>query len=80
MGRNCHPLLSGRRSKAEKHNHGLSSAELLSLASLCEVFLPTLSSVSSEGKEDRPSQALESFYKASGAQAPVPDKVIKYST
>ncbi|KAH9681915.1 hypothetical protein WN943_029147 [Citrus x changshan-huyou] len=75
MGRNCHPLLSGRRSKAEKHNHGLSSAELLSLASLCEVFLPTLPSVSSEGKEDRPSQALESFYKASGAQAPVPDKV-----
>lgn len=71
MGKECHPLLSGRR-KVGRYNHGLSSAEMQSLASVCDAVFPSLPSVSFEGKVDK---TIESFYKASAGQAPIPEEV-----
>lgn len=76
MGKQCHPLLSGRRKPTSNYSHGFSSAEMESLASVCDTILP---SIPFEEKQDPPAgsnKALEYFYKASASQAPIPDEVI----
>ncbi|KAJ9700744.1 hypothetical protein PVL29_006186 [Vitis rotundifolia] len=70
MRRECHPLLRGGRREG-KYTHGFSSAEMQSLASICEVLLPPLPLNSIEGQ---PSKAVQSFYQASGSQHPIPDE------
>ena len=72
MRRECDPLLRGGRREG-KYTHGFSSAEMQSLASICEVLLPPLPLNSIEGQ---PSKAVQSFYQASGSQHPIPDEVI----
>lgn len=62
----CHPLLRGGRSS--KFSHGFSSAQLQSLAAMCEALIPPVSL-------DTDDQALRSFYEASGSQPPIPDEV-----
>ncbi|KAL5542313.1 hypothetical protein UlMin_010023 [Ulmus minor] len=75
MRRECHPLLKGKR-RESKYNHGLSEAEMQSLASLCEVLMPPLPLMSSlQVKEEPPSKAVQSFFEASGAQTPFPEEV-----
>ncbi|KAL5542311.1 hypothetical protein UlMin_010021 [Ulmus minor] len=47
-----------------------------SLASICEAFLPPFPLNSNlEGKEKMLGKTVQSFYQASGAQAPIPDEV-----
>lgn len=79
-----HPLLSGRRGSGgddgnnKLYKHGLSSAEMKSLASVCEALLPPLplADPNCEGKEElSENKAAQSFYQASGAQTPIPDEV-----
>ncbi|XP_031259797.1 long-chain-alcohol oxidase FAO1-like [Pistacia vera] len=74
MGKECHPLLSGRRKARSNYSHGFSSAEMQTLATICDTILP---SIPLEEKQDHPAgnKALEYFYKASGSQAPIPDEV-----
>lgn len=62
----CHPLLRGGRSS--KFSHGFSSAQLQSLAAMCEALIPPVAL-------DTDDQALRSFYEASGSQPPIPDEV-----
>ncbi|KAL5781666.1 hypothetical protein ACOSP7_006695 [Xanthoceras sorbifolium] len=75
MVRECHHLLSGRRSREGKYNHGFSSTEILTLASICEVIVPPLPS-SSEGKRDyqQPRKAIDCFFKSCASQSPIPDE------
>lgn len=70
MRRECDPLLRGGRREG-KYTHGFSSAEMQSLASICEVLLPPLPLNSIEGQ---PSKGVQSFYQASGSQHPIPDE------
>ncbi|KAK6161260.1 hypothetical protein DH2020_004641 [Rehmannia glutinosa] len=78
MGTECHPLLRGGR-RETKYSHGYSTSELETLASICEVLLPPISLSSHhnypENDDDQSNKAIESFYKASGSQYPVPDEV-----
>ncbi|GMI73542.1 hypothetical protein like AT4G28570 [Hibiscus trionum] len=62
-----HPLLRGGRRKTP-YTHGFSSAQIQSLAAICGALIPPL---------PPPDQAssLHAFYKASGAEPPVPDEV-----
>ncbi|KAK4855547.1 hypothetical protein QYF36_008426 [Acer negundo] len=80
MGRSeCHPLLSGKRSRGGKYSHGFSSCEMQTITSLCEVILPPLpsSSVSMEGKQDyhKSTNPIDSFLDSSASQSPIPDQV-----
>ncbi|KAL3582589.1 hypothetical protein D5086_016921 [Populus alba] len=77
MRRECHPLLSGGRTRESKHNHGLSSAEMESLASLCETILPSLPPpvTTLDGKQNQPTKAVQALYRASGSQTPMPDEI-----
>uniref|UniRef100_A0A2N9FFV4 Uncharacterized protein n=1 Tax=Fagus sylvatica TaxID=28930 RepID=A0A2N9FFV4_FAGSY len=70
-----HPLLWGERRGGRKYIHGFTAAEMESLASICETLLPPLPLRSFEGKDDQSSKAMQSFYKASGSQTPIPDEV-----
>ncbi|KAF9677745.1 hypothetical protein SADUNF_Sadunf08G0139400 [Salix dunnii] len=77
MRRECHPLLSGGRTRESKYNHGLSAAEMDSLSSLCETILPPLPppATTVDGKQNQPSRAVEALYRASGSQTPLPDEI-----
>jgi long-chain-alcohol oxidase len=76
MRRECHPLLRGGRNRESKYNHGLSSAEMESLSSLCETILPSLSPIPKfDGKQNQPTKAVQAFYRASASQTPMPDEV-----
>ncbi|KAJ6421001.1 hypothetical protein OIU84_028390 [Salix udensis] len=76
MRRECHPLLSGVRNREIKYSHGLSSAEMESLSSLCETLLPSLSPIPDlDGKQNQPTKAVQAFYEASGSQTPLPDEM-----
>ncbi|CAN6677430.1 unnamed protein product [Malus baccata var. baccata] len=77
MRKECHPLLNGGRGYAGddgKYSHGFSSAEMQSLASICEALLPPLYETD---KVEQPTtnKTVQSFYKASAAQTPIPDEV-----
>ncbi|XP_009376994.2 long-chain-alcohol oxidase FAO1 [Pyrus x bretschneideri] len=76
MRKECHPLLNGGRGYAgddRKYSHGFSSAEMQSLASICEALLPPLYEI--KGEQPTINKAVQSFYKTSAAQTPIPDEV-----
>ncbi|XP_020237754.1 long-chain-alcohol oxidase FAO1 [Cajanus cajan] len=64
MRRECHPLLGG----GSKYEHSLSSAEMESIASICEALLPPLHFHTT-------AKSHQSFWKASGSQFPVPNQI-----
>ncbi|KAG7991757.1 hypothetical protein I3843_02G094200 [Carya illinoinensis] len=76
-----HPLLRGsgesEGDKISKYSHGFTSAEMHSLASVCEAILPPLPSDSLDAEDhyDRPTKAVNLFSKISGSQTPIPDQV-----
>ncbi|KAK6929746.1 Glucose-methanol-choline oxidoreductase, N-terminal [Dillenia turbinata] len=76
MGREGHPSLGGGR-RENKYSHGLSQSEMRSLVAMCEAFLPPLPTdqLFHQSPEGQPNQSLLQFYKASGAQYPIPDEV-----
>lgn len=78
MERECHPLLKGRKIKVErKYNHVFSKTEIVTLASICEVFIPCLPMKSSEGKEEQATiNAVQAFFKSSASQDHIPDEVL----
>ncbi|KZV33739.1 hypothetical protein F511_33481 [Dorcoceras hygrometricum] len=63
MGRQCHPLLRGGITET-KYSDGLPPSETEALNAICEVLLPP----------DQSNPDIQSFYKSSGAQYPVPHK------
>ncbi|KAK8631048.1 hypothetical protein V6N13_079813 [Hibiscus sabdariffa] len=65
-----HPLLRGGRRKTG-YTHGFSSAQIQSLSAICEALIPPLPL---DSPAHHPS-SLHAFYKASGAEPPVPDEV-----
>lgn len=69
----CHPLLRGGK-KAGSYSHGMSPAQIQSLAAMCETLIPSLP-LNSMSKEFCCNEAVCSFYKASGSQPPIPDEV-----
>ncbi|XP_022758474.1 long-chain-alcohol oxidase FAO2-like [Durio zibethinus] len=70
-----HPLLRGGR-RTSKYTHGFSSAQIQSLAAICETFVPSLPIDTINNKDSSADQAaLQAFYQASGAEPPVPDEV-----
>lgn len=69
------PWLNGEK-KEPKYSHGFCSAEIQTLASVAEVFFPSLPPDSGfQGKDTQPSKAVQSFLKASASQPPFPDEV-----
>ncbi|XP_058770767.1 long-chain-alcohol oxidase FAO1-like [Vicia villosa] len=69
-----HPLLSGGR-KREKYRNPFSSAEMESLASICEALLPPLSSDFLNKKGIQPTKKAMKFWEASGSDFSVPQEV-----
>ncbi|PPR94561.1 hypothetical protein GOBAR_AA26107 [Gossypium barbadense] len=65
----AHPLLRGGRRKTT-YTHGFSSAQIRSLAATCEALIPPLPLDSAHQ-----ASSLDAFYKASGAEPPLPDEV-----
>ncbi|XWS53785.1 hypothetical protein CRYUN_Cryun10bG0030200 [Craigia yunnanensis] len=75
-GKYQQPLLSGEKREGG-YNHGFSSAEIRTLASVSEVVFPSLSPNSNfEGKENQPSssKAVQAFLEASASESPIPDE------
>ncbi|OMO58799.1 hypothetical protein COLO4_34372 [Corchorus olitorius] len=71
-----HPLLRGGRRKSS-YSHGFSSAQMNSLSAICETIIPPLSlplPLDALNNKEK-SAALHAFYKASGADPPLPDEV-----
>ncbi|KAK3193487.1 hypothetical protein Dsin_024797, partial [Dipteronia sinensis] len=66
-----HPLLRGRRKSS--YSHGYTSAQIQSLAAICETLIPPLP-LETINKEFADDQAIISFYKASGSHPPIPDE------
>ncbi|CAA7390514.1 unnamed protein product [Spirodela intermedia] len=76
--RECHPLLKGGRRAGEGPSHGFSKAQVRALAAMCEALIPPLEAenLSIPGsREEPPSKSLQTFYRASGADPPLPDEV-----
>lgn len=80
MGKECHSLLKGGK-RERKYNHRLSSSEIETLASICDVFLPPIpkDSVTFTGNGDQTDELIQSFFQASGSQNYVPEEVRKKS-
>ncbi|KAK7336889.1 hypothetical protein VNO77_17440 [Canavalia gladiata] len=73
-GESCHPLLRGGRKIREKgYSHGLSKTQMHVMATMCDTLLPSLP-LESLKMENSEHQALSTFYKTSGSQAPFPDE------
>ncbi|XVE72894.1 hypothetical protein DITRI_Ditri11bG0074700 [Diplodiscus trichospermus] len=69
-----HPLLIGGRRKSG-YIHGFSSAQIHSLSAICETLVPPLPLDTINNKDNSVDQsAIHAFYKASGAEPPVPDE------
>ncbi|XP_043807385.1 long-chain-alcohol oxidase FAO1 isoform X2 [Manihot esculenta] len=71
MKKQWHTLLRGGEGKRE-HKHRLFSAEMKTLASICETVLPP---ISIQENETPPSKPVQDFFAASGFQAPLPDEI-----
>ncbi|XP_017975371.1 PREDICTED: long-chain-alcohol oxidase FAO1 [Theobroma cacao] len=72
------PLLNGERRDrgTRRYAHGLSSAEVQTLASIGEAVFPSLKPNSDfEGKQNQPRKAVQSFLEASASESPIPDEV-----
>ncbi|KAL6971271.1 long-chain-alcohol oxidase, partial [Sarracenia purpurea var. burkii] len=76
MERSCHPLLKGGR-RENQYSHGFSTAEMESLASLCETFLPPLplNSLQVTGKDAQTNKAIQFFHKVSASDDSTPQEV-----
>ncbi|TKY51904.1 Long-chain-alcohol oxidase FAO1 [Spatholobus suberectus] len=75
MRRECHPLLRGGRGGC-KYTHPLSSAEMESMASICEALLPPLQLERLDTtKHNNTGKAVQHFWKASGSQFSIPDEI-----
>lgn len=70
MKKDWHPLLRGKREG--KYRHGFSSAEMITLGSICEAAFPP---IHIDEKEPQPSKAVKDFFRASGAHNSIPDEV-----
>lgn len=80
-------LLSGDKEKKDggigkgrRYNHGFSSVEIQTLASVNEAVFPSLSpNTDFEGMETQPSKAVpvQAFLEASASESPFPDEVKK---
>ncbi|KAL2469677.1 Long-chain-alcohol oxidase FAO3 [Abeliophyllum distichum] len=69
MGRECNPLLKGRR-RESKYSHGFPVSDMKTLSSICEAILPP------HPFNQQSPNPIKSFYiAASGSQHPVPDEV-----
>lgn len=69
-----HPLLRGGIRDPESYTHGFSSTQIQTLSSICEAFLPPLSST-------HQNQCIPlSLSQLSGAHSPIPDEVIYLNT
>ncbi|KAK1379767.1 Long-chain-alcohol oxidase [Heracleum sosnowskyi] len=81
MGKECHSLLKGRK-RERKYNHRLSSSEIETLASICDVFLPSIpkDSVTFKGNGDQTDEHIQSFLQASGSENYVPEEVAEIIT
>ncbi|XP_058761367.1 long-chain-alcohol oxidase FAO1-like [Vicia villosa] len=74
-GIDFHPLLRGGR-RREKYRNPLSSAEMESLASICETVLPPLDSEFLNKKGIQPTNKnMKFFWKASGSDFSIPHEV-----
>lgn len=76
--RECHPLLRGGGGAGKGPSHGFSKAQVKALAAMCEALIPPLEVEELSipgGREDPPSKSLQAFYRASGADPPLPDEV-----
>ncbi|XWS47006.1 hypothetical protein CRYUN_Cryun14cG0116800 [Craigia yunnanensis] len=72
---NGHRFLRGGRRKSS-YTHGFSSAQIQSLAAICETLVSPLPLDTINNKDNSADQAaLHAFYKASGAEPPIPDAV-----
>ncbi|KAK6259932.1 Glucose-methanol-choline oxidoreductase [Theobroma cacao] len=71
-----HPLLQGGRRRSS-YTHGFSSAQIQSLAAICETFVPPLP-LDDKFDDKQNSAALDAFHKASGAEPPFPDEVADF--
>ncbi|XP_007050220.2 PREDICTED: long-chain-alcohol oxidase FAO2 [Theobroma cacao] len=71
-----HPLLQGARRRSS-YTHGFSSAQIQSLAAICETFVPPLP-LDDKFDDKQNSAALDAFHKASGAEPPFPDEVADF--
>ncbi|EXB53500.1 Long-chain-alcohol oxidase FAO2 [Morus notabilis] len=63
-----HSLLRGGR-RQSSYSHGYSSAQIQSLASMCEALIPPLIP-----NKNPLHKSLQTFYEASGSQSPIPDE------
>lgn len=70
----CHPLLKGGRRKS-KFSHGFSSAQMQSLAAICEALIPPLSLEEIPDDHQALHYSSSSYHTASGSQPPIPDEV-----
>jgi long-chain-alcohol oxidase len=68
----CHPLLRGGRRKEKGYSHGLSTAQMHVMATICDTLFPSLPL----NKEFSQDEVLSSFYSTSGSQFPFPDEVL----
>ena len=73
-----HPLLSGKRKQGCTYSHGFSSGQIQTLAAMCEACIPPLSmpcdSIDKDKENPVDQKPLQSFYRASGSQPPLPDE------
>lgn len=74
MGRECHPLLKGGK-RETKYSHGYSASELQTLTSISEVLLPPIPSEHDNPKHEHDQSPVDSFFRSSASQYPVPDEV-----
>ncbi|GLT99330.1 hypothetical protein SLE2022_167730 [Rubroshorea leprosula] len=58
-----------------RYHHGFNSAQMQSLASLCEAVFPSLPMDSTDGEEEKSNKVLQLFLNASASQPPIPDEV-----
>ncbi|KAI4345834.1 hypothetical protein L6164_012925 [Bauhinia variegata] len=79
MTRECHPLLKGGIRGETKHRHGFSAVEMGSLASICEVVLPSLPLETLNRTVEQPGKAMQTFWTTSASQYPVPHEVLNIS-
>ncbi|KAJ4844053.1 long chain fatty acid oxidase [Turnera subulata] len=86
-GGRCHPLLrGGRKESPPSYNHGFSSGQIQALAAICEALIPPLqpppppqdTTTTSTGDIEKKHKAIDSFYKASGAEPPFPEEVAEF--
>ena len=64
-------------STSSSYSHGFSSSQMQVLTTILDAFIPSLppSAVTDEIRSLNRDDAINSFYRASASQAPIPDEV-----